>query len=618
MTSFTRRLLAGTAAATLVLAPSAALAQDPSAPTPPEAAADWLVDQLTDGTHLTQSFGDQTFVNYGPTADVALGLLMTGQQTDTREDVVDFLSTEESVDAYVHGGSDQDTYAGAAAKLGFLTTVAGRDARDVGGEDLVATLLGLEGDDGRFRDDINSFPGEFSNVLGQSFALMFLTATDDVAPSDASVQYLMDAACPDGGFPQDFEQDTCTSQADATGLAIQALRLAAPDASAAHVDEAVQWLFDTRDDDGAWGGAAGDQNVNSTAYAGMGLTAAGQDAQSSRDFLVAAQNDDGGLPITPGDPSDPIATAQALPLLAGTTLVAPVVERIAGDTRQGTAIDVSRASFADGAAKAVVLSRDDLFADALAGTPLAVKADGPLLTTSPTGLADDVLAEIQRVLPEGRQVLVLGGPHALPASVDEDLEAAGYTTRRIAGETRFHTSVEIAAALGDPQLQLLTTGRDFPDALTAGTAAAANDGAVLLTDHTTPHEAVAAYLEAHDGDQVAVGGPAAEAHPDARPLVGADRDTTAVLVAEEFFDGPTVVGLARRDLFADALAGGALMARTGGPLVLTATTSVPEVTGDLLCDLGPQLRRTTVFGGPVAISDEVVATVRERVAGTGC
>ena len=164
----------------------------------------------------------------------------------------------------------------------------------------------------------------------------------------------------------------------------------------------------------------------------------------------------------------------------------PLACRIAGEDRRLTAIAASRADFADGAAATVVLTRDDLFADALAGTPLAVAEDGPLLTTAPDGLADEVLAEIDRVLPEGSEVLVLGGTDALPSSVDEALTGAGFTPRRIAGDTRYDTSVAIAEELGDPDLQLLTTGLDFPDALAAGTAAATTDGAVLLTEGDTP------------------------------------------------------------------------------------------------------------------------------------
>ncbi len=397
-------LLAGATAFAVLLPPAAATAA--SAPT--EAAGSWLAGQLVDGDHLASEVGGQTYVNYGPTADVALGLLATGTAPATLEDVLAFLTDPASVDGYT--GSGDEAYAGAVAKLGLTTTLAGLDPYAIGGTDLVATLEGLEADTGRYRDQ--SAYGDFSNILGQSFGLLFLEAAPGVDPSDAAVQFLADAQCDDGGFPQDFGTPVCESSIDATGMALQAL--VAVDATPQVRADAAAYLSAERDADGAWGDPA---NVNTTAYAGMGLLAQGRSVATTRAFLTDTQNDDGGLPISPGGDSDPIATAQALPLLAGTTLLATpptTVGRVAGDDRQLTAIEASRADFADGAAATVVLTRDDLFADALAGTPLAVAQDGPLLTTTPDGLADDVLAEIQRVLPEGSEVLVLGGPDALP------------------------------------------------------------------------------------------------------------------------------------------------------------------------------------------------------------
>lgn len=620
----TTRPLAGliAGAATLALAvPTAAVAQDA---TPTADAASWLVDQLVDGDHLEGEFGPQ----YGPTADVAYGLLTSGEQPDTLTDVLDYMTTSEAVDSYVHGqpfdGTDVDdpTYVGANAKLGLLVTLADRDPRDVAGDDLVENMLSLEDEDTGAFEDRSDF-GNFANVFGQSFALLFLTGASDVTPSDASVDYLVDAQCDDGGFPESFGGDECTSNPDATGLALQALLATLPtDAdSEAVIDDAATWLRTARDAEGAYGDP---QNVNSTGYAGLGLLADGRDAADQRGFLVATQNDDGGLPISPGGDSDPIATAQALPLLSGTAFLDLVddvparVGRLAGDTRRLTAVEVSRADWADGVADTVVLTRDDLFVDALAGTPLAVEANGPLLTTAPTGIEDEVLAEIERVLPEGGTVMVLGGPDALPAGIDDQLQDAGFDTERVFGPTRYETSVEIAERLGDPDLRLLTTALDFADALTAGTAAAAQGGAVLLTEGTTANASVTAYLDATDGRQVAIGGPAAAAYPEAEDIVGETRDVTATLVAREFFDAPATVGIARRDLFADALAGGAHMARLGGPLVLTDPVTLPDATSSYLCDVADGLRRATVFGGPVAVEDDVVATVRDRAAGIGC
>jgi hypothetical protein len=87
------------------------------------------------------------------------------------------------------------------------------------------------------------------------------------------------------------------------------------------------------------------------------------------------------------------------------------VVRMAGADRVGTSIAVSKRSFADGTADAVVLADSMQFPDALAGTPLAVKEHAPMLLTAGSQATPDqrVLDEITRVLkPTSNQVFLLG------------------------------------------------------------------------------------------------------------------------------------------------------------------------------------------------------------------
>ena len=137
-------LLAGAAALAVLLPPAAATAQ---APAPTDAAGAWLAGQLVDGDHLASEVGGQSYVNYGPTADVALGLLATGAEPATLEAVLDFLTdSRRSVDAYMHGVGRPRPTPARSAKLG-LTTTHGRPAtRDaVGGTDLVVRTRGPRG-----------------------------------------------------------------------------------------------------------------------------------------------------------------------------------------------------------------------------------------------------------------------------------------------------------------------------------------------------------------------------------------------------------------------------------------------------------------------------------------
>ncbi len=319
-TTTTRRRSAG-----LVLAPVAGLAMivliaAPAQAGPPDDAAAYLVAQLTDGDHL--EIGG--FVQYGPTIDVGLGLLAAESEAASLDAIAAFLSTEDAVFNYVHGGgfdAPDAAYAGATAKLGFFASITGGDPRDVGGEDLVDTLLSLEGNDGRFAD--HSDFGDFSNIIGQSFAILSLTAADGVEPSDAAVRTLVNAQCDDGGYTLDFDGGDCVGTADATGIAVQALNASDPGESGALTPEreealvaAAAWLVDNREVDGSYllDGVA---NVNTTGYGAIGVLAVGLDASPSVAWLVSVQLPDGGLPLSPGAESDVLATAQALPALSG-------------------------------------------------------------------------------------------------------------------------------------------------------------------------------------------------------------------------------------------------------------------------------------------------------------
>ncbi len=289
------------------------------------------------------------------------------------------------------------------------------------------------------------------------------------------------------------------------------------------------------------------------------------------------------------------------------------VDRVFGEGRTETAIQISQADFGDGEAGAVVLTRPDIFPDALAGTPLAVQEDAPLLLTGSAGLEPQVGVEIQRVLPDGATVYLLGGVQALSEQVQADVEALGFDVVCYGGFNRFDTASIIATDGIDAATQiLLADGSDFPDAVTAGAAAGAVGGAVLLTGgDTVPVETQALLDTLGVTPLFAIGGPAASAVPAATGIVGADRIATSVAVAEQFFDAPPVVGLATGEDFPDALAGGASVAHDGGPLVLTFTDTLGQPVSDYLVSEQESIDRVVLFGGTQALSEAVERAVRD-------
>jgi len=286
-----------------------------------------------------------------------------------------------------------------------------------------------------------------------------------------------------------------------------------------------------------------------------------------------------------------------------------VVERLSGVDRDTTAVSVSRYSFpAAGSAGAVVLASNATFPDALAGTPLAVASGGPLLLTPPDELDPAVAAEISRVLPPGGTVYLLGGEAALSSAVAAQVAAQRDVVQRLAGVNRFATAVAVASALGDPSPVLEATGTDFPDALSAGAAAAREGGVVLLTDGRRQAPETAAYLVAHpSAERYAIGHPAAVADPGAVEVSGTDRYETAVRVAQLLLDAPPALDFASGISFPDALAGGAAVGAADGAILLVpACGPLPTSVSDYLGAVGGQVVGARLFGGRRAVGDDVL------------
>ena len=310
-----------------------------------------------------------------------------------------------------------------------------------------------------------------------------------------------------------------------------------------------------------------------------------------------------------GDGTGSLATAVTI-----ANVSTKVVTRLSGADRFATAVAISGTEVPSGhTAGAVVLARADNYPDALVGTALAAARTAPLLFTSGATLQPPTQAELQRVLPPGGTVYLLGGTSAIPAAVAATLSSLGYAVVRYAGADRYGTALAVADALGDPSTVLLATGTNFPDALAAGPAAAHVGGVVLLTDGSVLPASVSTYLTAHHGTVYAIGGPAITAYPAATALVGADRYATAVAVAAHFFTAPTSVGIASGVTFADALAGGALLAHVGGPLLLSDPNVLSSSTSAYLTTNEATLPLTWVFGGTGAVSSGVQAQITVAV-----
>lgn len=309
----------------------------------------------------------------------------------------------------------------------------------------------------------------------------------------------------------------------------------------------------------------------------------------------------------------------------------------------------------------IIVSRSDDYPDALSAAPLADVLDAPILL-NPTGALDaDVRAEIARlaaVAGEGRRgwvtVHLLGGTDALSHDVENAIDTIPGVDRtlRYQGLDRFETAVNIAevtvdsyglesGADGNDVNVYLTTGRNFPDALAAGAAAANNDGVVLLTDGegldrrgTTEQFLIDledwVYDERWDintSEIFAVGGPSVRAVEAfeirvAGKYMGVNRYETATKTAEAVFDldpaGTDNFAVVSGEGFADALVASGYIANLDGPLLLTQPTALNGFTAAYLNDVVEDGDRIFTFGGPdalrLAVTNEIKALLEAKFA----
>lgn len=303
--------------------------------------------------------------------------------------------------------------------------------------------------------------------------------------------------------------------------------------------------------------------------------------------------------------------------------------RLAGAHRVATSVAISRDLYrADGSAKAAVLAKADDFADALSGAPAAAGVDGPLLLTASDRLSPETAAELERVLPEGATVYLLGGDVALTPTVADDVRALGFDVVRKAGGDRYGTSAAVLDLVPESTTAIVASGRSFPDALSASAPAARDGLPILLTEPDRVPDATRAALGSRAFDTVlVVGGPAvvddttlAEIGDLAGRVVriaGADRYATSDRVAHRFYgDDVSRVAVASGERFPDALSGGPHAARKGVPLLLSPGRGLARPQIDRIATW--RIDGGWLYGGGAVLDDRVAHDASRAVTdGTG-
>lgn len=290
-------------------------------------------------------------------------------------------------------------------------------------------------------------------------------------------------------------------------------------------------------------------------------------------------------------------------------------ERLAGDDRFATAVAVSTSAYPK-SAPVVYLTSGVNFPDALSAGPVAATQGGPVLLTKWDQVPAVTTAEIKRLAPE--KIVLVGGPAALAPSVEKQMMSLAARVVRVAGADRYDTSRQLAEATftGPVSTMYLATGKDYPDALSAGAAAAATGGPVLLVYGEADRldaATVATVKKLAPGKLLIAGGPAAVsdgilAHatsivPASSRVAGRDRFTTSAAIADTFGNAAHAYLASGWD-FPDALVGAALAGKRGEPLYVTMPRCQPIEITHSARELG--VTSMTIIGGTQSLADSVM------------
>ena len=264
--------------------------------------------------------------------------------------------------------------------------------------------------------------------------------------------------------------------------------------------------------------------------------------------------------------------------------------RAGGATRYETAVEASQHAFAANFGGTVYITTGMDFPDAL-GASAATQGKGPVLLVPRSSVPTAVHDELVRLKPS--KVVIVGGADVVTDDVLRAIQAAiGVTPQRVAGPDRYSTDANLSEFTFAPgaSVAYVATGRDFPDALAAGTAGAQLGGPVLLTQPTAlPTSTLNELKRLKPARIVVAGGPSVVSDgvlstlstiaPTTRRS-GADRYATANEIARDArgaLGGGSIL-LATGQNYPDALAAGPVAAAKGGSLVLVPTNPALPVT----------------------------------------
>jgi len=311
-----------------------------------------------------------------------------------------------------------------------------------------------------------------------------------------------------------------------------------------------------------------------------------------------------------------------------------ITNRLSGHTRYETAKVISE-YYGNGKVKNVILSTGNGFADALSASVLAHKKEAPILLVDSTVESSKAAFDyVVQHLDSTGTVYIIGGIGIIGTEFKTKLNDLGFENIvRIAGMDRYDTSYKIASSLNDVSTVVISSGEQYPDALSISSFAANKGWPILLSPHDALPQEMKNFLLKRKPSMVYITGGVGVILDNVKSeissllprasverLTGQSRFDTNVIISETFAPNPSTVYLATGYGYADALAGSVVAAKNGDPIIFidpsvpTLPKSVASYFQKLYANnLSPNL---VSFGGDGVVSDEIIKNSRDLILGT--
>lgn len=302
--------------------------------------------------------------------------------------------------------------------------------------------------------------------------------------------------------------------------------------------------------------------------------------------------------------------------IEGNEIDKPIIDRVWGEDRYKTGIEISKNVYKDGA-DFVILANSEAYADALSASQLVVnykldsasyKKGGPILLVENDQIREEVLGEIQRLNP--KKIFIVGGDKAVSESLFEKIKEEFEESEiiRLGGKDRFETNQLIineidAYSSKENKDFIYAYAHKFADALSAGGLLVKNEGRLILSPGAGP--------KIEEGN--VIGGLAVmqmEKSDRVNWIYGEDRYETSLKIAKQISDEPDTLIIASGLKHPDALGAISLSKDLNAPIILNDGSQIDD---EILAYV-KKAKRVVVVGGKGAISDDIINKIKgERV-----